>query len=221
MDDAGDRARFAWSLGEEIAHAVSHGVGVVLAIAGLAALVTTAALRGTAWHVTGAAIFGSTLVLLYAASTLYHAIPLVRAKRVLRVLDHSAIYLAIAGTYPPFALGPLRGPSGWALLAFVWIGAVGGIVFKSVALGRAPVVSVVIYALLGWSVLFVLDELFARVPPTGVALLFAGGVCYTVGIVFYAWQKLRFGHFVWHLFVLAGSVLHYFAVLVSVVPRPA
>src|SRR5512139_3957391 len=150
-----------WTLGEEIANSVSHGVGVVLAITGLTTLVALAARHGDAWHVTSSAVFGATLVLLYVASTLYHAIPQPRAKRVLRVLDHSAIYLAIAGTYTPFALGPLRGPSGWALLAFVWIGAVGGIVFKSVALGRAPVVSVAIYVLLGWSVLFVLDELFA------------------------------------------------------------
>lgn len=203
----------SWSLGEEIAHSVSHGVGVVLAIVGLTTLVALATLRGDVWHVTSTAVFGSSLVLLYVASTLYHAIPQPRAKRVLRVLDHSAIYLAIAGTYTPFALGPLRGPSGWALLAFVWIGALGGIVFKSVALERAPVISVVIYALLGWSVLFVLDELFARVPPAGIFLLFAGGICYTVGIAFYAWHRLRFNHFVWHLFVLAGSGCHVCAAL--------
>ena len=219
MDDAGDRARFAWSLGEEIAHAVSHGVGVVLAIAGLAALVTTAALRGTAWHVTGAAIFGSTLVLLYAASTLYHAIPLVRAKRVLRVLDHSAIYLLIAGTYTPFTLGPLRGPWGWALLGVVWAGAAAGIVFKSVAVDRAPILSTALYVAMGWCVVVALGPLVRALAPGGLILLLAGGLAYTLGIVFYAWQR-RFHHFVWHLFVLAGSVLHYFAVLLYVIPRP-
>jgi len=219
MDDAGDRARFAWSLGEEIAHAVSHGVGVVLAIAGLAALVTTAALRGTAWHVTGAAIFGSTLVLLYAASTLYHAIPLVRAKRVLRVLDHSAIYLLIAGTYTPFTLGPLRGPWGWALLGVVWAGAAAGIIFKSVAVDRAPILSTALYVAMGWCVVVALGPLVRALAPGGLILLLAGGLAYTLGIVFYAWQR-RFHHFVWHLFVLAGSVLHYFAVLLYVIPRP-
>ena len=219
MDDAGDRARFAWSLGEEVAHAVSHGVGVVLAIAGLAALVTTAALRGTAWHVTGAAIFGSTLVLLYAASTLYHAIPLVRAKRVLRVLDHSAIYLLIAGTYTPFTLGPLRGPWGWALLGVVWAGAAAGIVFKSVAVDRAPILSTALYVAMGWCVVVALGPLVRALAPGGLILLLAGGLAYTLGIVFYAWQR-RFHHFVWHLFVLAGSVLHYFAVLLYVIPRP-
>jgi len=220
MDDAGDRARFAWSLGEEIAHAVSHGVGVVLAIAGLAALVTTAALRGTAWHVTGAAIFGSTLVLLYAASTLYHAIPLVRAKRVLRVLDHSAIYLLIAGTYTPFTLGPLRGPWGWALLGVVWAGAAAGIIFKSVAVDRAPILSTALYVAMGWCVVVALGPLVRALAPGGLILLLAGGLAYTLGIVFYAWQR-RFHHFVWHLFVLAGSVLHYVAVLLYVIPRPA
>ncbi|HLF55925.1 MAG TPA: hemolysin III family protein [Thermoanaerobaculia bacterium] len=210
-----------WSLGEEIAHAVSHGVGVVLAIGGLAGLVAVAAARGDAWHVTASAVFGATLVLLYTASTLYHALPHPRAKRVFRILDHSAIYLAIAGTYTPFALGPLRGPWGWALFGVVWTAAVAGIVFKSVALGRAPGLSVAIYVAMGWCAVFAFGPLVASVAPGGLALLFAGGICYTLGLVFYAWQRLRFHHFVWHLFVLAGSVLHYLAVLLFVIPRPS
>lgn len=210
-----------WSAGEEIAHAVSHGVGLVLAIAGLTTLVALAALRGDAGHVTAAAIFGATLVLLYSASTLYHALPFPRAKRVFRKLDHAAIYLAIAGTYTPFALGPLRGPVGWTLLVLVWAAAAAGVVFKSVAIERAPVASVALYALLGWAAVFVSRPLAERLGAGGLALLLAGGLCYTAGIAFYAWERLRFHHFVWHLFVLAGSALHYFAVLLYVVPRAA
>jgi hemolysin III len=214
------RSARVWSLGEEIAHSVSHGVGIVLSIAGLAVLVTAAALRGDAWDVTSSAIFGSTLVLMYTASTVYHAVPLPRVRRVLRTLDHSAIYLLIAGTYTPFTLGPLRGPWGWTLFAVVWTAAVAGVVFKSVALGRAPIFSVALYVTMGWCVVVAFGPLARSVEPGGLALLIAGGLCYTLGIVFYAWHRLRFGHFVWHLFVLAGSVLHYLAVLFYVIPRP-
>jgi len=210
----------AWPVGYEIAHAVSHGVGAVLALVGSGGLVAVAVLRGDAWHVASSIVFGLTLVLLYTASTLYHALPQPRVKRIFRVLDHSAIYLLIAGTYTPFTLGPLRGPWGWALFGVVWSGAVAGVVFKSVALGRAPALSVVLYALLGWSVVFALGPLVRSLAPGGVALLFGGGLCYSLGIVFYAWPRLRIGHFVWHLFVLAGSILHYLAVLLFVIPQP-
>ncbi len=210
-----------WTVAEEISHAVSHGIGAALAIAGLAGLVAIAARHGDAWHLVSSAVFGTTLVLLYSASTLYHAIPGERAKRVFRILDHSAIYLLIAGTYTPFTLGPLRGPWGWALFGVVWTGAVAGVVFKIVALGRAPILSVVLYAAMGWSVVFAFGPLVRALAPGGLVLLFAGGLCYTLGLVFYAWERLRFHHFVWHLFVLAGSILHYFAVLLFVLPRPA
>lgn len=219
------RALPRWSLAEEVAHAVSHGVGIALAVGGMAVLVALAALRGDAWHVTSAAVFGATLVLLYAASTVYHSIPawvrLRRAKRVARVLDHSAIFLAIAGTYTPFTLGPLRGPWGWTLLAVVWAGAVGGIVFKAIAVEKAPVVSTALYAAMGWCVIVAFEPLMRALAPGGLALLLAGGLCYTIGIAFYAWTRLRWGHFIWHLFVLAGSTLHYLAVLFYVLPRPA
>lgn len=211
----------SYSQAEEIAHGVSHGIGIVLAIAGLAVLVTRAALAGDGWQVTAGAVYGTTLILLYTASTLYHSIPLPRAKRVLRALDHSAIYLLIAGTYTPFTLGPLRGPWGWGLFALVWAGALGGIVFKSLATGRARVISVMIYLALGWAAVVAAGPLAATVAPGGLALLFGGGLCYTAGLAFFAWKRLRFHHFLWHLCVLAGSVLHYFAVLLYVVPRPA
>jgi hemolysin III len=210
-----------YTVAEEIAHGVSHGIGIVLAIAGLAVLVTSAALRGDVWHVATVAVYGTTLILLYTASTLYHSIPLPRAKRVLRILDHAAIYLLIAGTYTPFALVSLRGPWGWGLFVLVWGGAVCGIVFKSVATGRARILSVVLYVLLGWAVVVAARPLAAAVPRGGIALLVAGGIFYTAGLVFFGWKRLRFHHFLWHLCVLAGSVLHYFAILFYVIPaRP-
>jgi hemolysin III len=211
----------AYSFAEEVAHAVSHGIGVVLAIAGLAVLVAQAALRGDALHVTTSAVFGTTLVLLYVASTLYHAIPIAPAKRILRVLDHASIYLLIAGTYTPFCLGPLRGPWGWSLFALVWTGALAGVLFKSFAIGRAPIASVVLYVALGWSAVLVIGPLARSLPAAGMKLLVAGGLAYTLGLAFYAWRSLRFHHLIWHLFVLAGSILHYFAVLGHVLPRPA
>jgi hemolysin III len=212
------RSEPTFSLGEEIAHAVSHGVGIVLSIIGLTTLVAFAALRGNAWHVVTCAVFGTTLVLAYVASTLYHAVPPGRAKRVLRILDHSSIYLLIAGTYTPFALVSLRGPWGWTLFAVVWTAALAGIVFKSVALGKLPVVSVLLYLAMGWCIVIAFEPLVQALAPGGVKLLFAGGLAYTCGLAFYAARRVRFHHFAWHLFVLAGSVLHFFAVLLYVVP---
>jgi hemolysin III len=210
-----------WSVGEEIANAVSHGLGLVMAFVGLAGLVAVAAAGNDGWALVSSLVFGTTLVLLYAASTLYHAIPHPRAKRILRILDHSAIYLLIAGTYTPFTLGPLRGPWGWALFGVVWTAAVAGVIFKSVALGRAPIVSVALYVAMGWSVVFAFGPLVRSLAPGGVQLLVAGGLAYTLGLVFFAWDRLRYGHFVWHLFVLAGSVCHYFAVLFYALPQPS
>jgi len=164
-------------------------------------------------------IYGAALILMFSASAAYH---LIRAKpqaaQILRKLDHSAIYLLIAGTYTPFTLVSLRGPEGWTLFAVVWIGAVGGILFKTFALGKARIFSVVLYLALGWCVVFAFGPLEQRLAPGGIALLIGGGVCYTLGLIFFAWHRLRFHHFIWHLFVLAGSVLHYFAVLNYVIP---
>jgi hemolysin III len=209
-----------YTLGEEIAHSVTHGVGIVLAIGGLAVLVAFAALKGTAWHVVGSAIFGATLVLAYTASTVYHAIPATfeRAKQVLRVIDHSSIYLLIAGTYTPFCLVNLRGPWGWSLFGVVWGLAVAGIIFKAVLIGRLRVLSVAFYVALGWMVVIAGRPLTQAVAPGGLVLLFGGGIAYTAGVAFYAAQKMRYHHAVWHGFVLAGSILHFFAVLFYVVP---
>ena len=209
-----------YTLGEEIANSITHGVGGLLAIGGLAVLTTFAALRGSAWHVVACSIFGATMVLLYTVSTLYHGIQHRRAKAVLRVLDHSAIFLLIAGTYTPFTLVNLRGPWGWSLFGVIWGLALLGIVFQ-IGLLRRPVVSVLLYIAMGWTVLVAMKPLVGAVAPGGLVLLVSGGLAYTVGIVFYAWRRLPYGHAVWHLFVLAGSVLHFFAILFYVVPLAA
>jgi hemolysin III len=206
-----------YTLGEEIANSITHGVGGLLAIAGLVVLTTFAALRGSAWHVVACTIFGATMVLLYAISTLYHAIQHPRAKAVLRVLDHSAIFLLIAGTYTPFTLVNLRGPWGWSLFGVIWGLALLGIVFQ-IGLLRRPVISVLLYIAMGWTVLVAMKPLIGAVATGGIVLLVSGGLAYTVGIVFYASRQLPYGHAVWHLFVLAGSVLHFFAILFYVVP---
>jgi hemolysin III len=203
----------AWTVGEEVAHSVTHGIGLLAAVAGLAVLVVLAAGTRDPWRITACAIYASTLVLLYGASTLYHALSRTRARAVFRVLDHSAIFLLIAGTYTPFALVSLRGPWGWTLLAIVWGLAVTGIVSKAVFGARWPILSTGLYIGMGWVVLIAVKPLLAHVPPAGIAWLAAGGVAYTGGVLFFAWTRLRYSHAIWHLFVLAGSVCHYVAVV--------
>ena len=208
------------SLGEEIANSVTHGVALLGGFATLAVLVLTAGGQRDRWRLVGGIVFGVTLVVLYLASTLYHALPAGRAKRVLRVLDHSAIYLLIAGTYTPFTLGVLRGPWGWALLGTIWTLALLGIVAKSTLGFRFPRLSTVLYVAMGWLALIAIRPLVAHVPPEGLAWLFAGGVCYTAGVAFYANDtRLRYGHALWHLFVVAGSCCHVVAVLWYASPR--
>jgi hemolysin III len=198
--------------GEEIANSVSHGVGFLAAVATIPILVIGALNDGAA-AVVGAAIFGATMALLYLTSTLYHALRPNRAKRVFQILDHSAIYLLIAGTYTPFTLGVLRGGWGWALFGVIWGLAVIGIFFKSVRGIRYPRLSTVVYIAMGWLVLIAAKPLVDNVPAWGLFWLGAGGVAYTAGVGFYASQRMRYAHFVWHLFVLAGSACHFVAVL--------
>jgi hemolysin III len=207
----------AWSVGEEVAHSVTHGIGLLAAVAGLIALLFLAAGTRDPWRITACAIYASTLVLLYTASTLYHALSRTRARRVLRVLDHTAIFLLIAGTYTPFALVSLRGPWGWTLLVIVWSLAVLGVTAKAVFGTRWPILSTALYIGMGWVVVVAVKPLIAHVPPAGIAWLAAGGLAYTGGVVFYAWTKLRYSHAIWHMFVLAGSVCHYIAVVLYVV----
>jgi hemolysin III len=202
------------SLGEEIANSIVHGLGLAGSLAALFVLVLVAAGRHDPWQIVGGAVFGVTLVLLYLASTLYHALPVCRAKHVLRVLDHVAIYLLIAGTYTPFMLGVLRGPWGWTLLGTIWSLALLGIIVKCTVGFRFPRLSTAIYVAMGWLVLIAANPLVRHVSPAGLAWLLAGGVCYTGGVAFYATdRRMRYGHAVWHLFVLAGSTCHFLAVL--------
>jgi hemolysin III len=200
------------TLGEEIANSVSHGVGFLAAVATLPVLVLSARSQGAA-AVVGAAIFGTTVGLLYLTSTLYHAIGSDRAKRLFRILDHAAIYLLIAGTYTPFTLGVLRGAWGWTLFGLIWGLAVIGIFLKSVRGIRYPRLSTAVYLAMGWLVLVAAKPLLSSVPASGLFWLTAGGVAYTAGVGFYAANRMRYAHFVWHLFVLAGTACHFMAVL--------
>ncbi len=208
------------SLSEEIANSVTHGVGLLASLAALPLIILAAAGRRDPWQLVGGAVFGITLVLLYLASTLYHALPVCRAKRVLRLLDHAAIYLLIAGTYTPFTLGVLRGRWGWALLGTIWALALLGIAAKCMVGFRFPRLSTMLYLAMGWLIVIALHPLVSRISPGGLALLAAGGLCYTGGVVFYATDgRLRYGHALWHLCVIAGSVCHFLAVLWYAVPQ--
>jgi hemolysin III len=201
-----------YKLGDIIANAVTHGVGAVLALAGAIVLVI-AAVGGTAWQVASCSVFGFTLVLVYVCSTLYHSLVRTRARHVFRIIDHSAIYLLIAGTYTPFALVSLHGRLGWLLFAIVWGLAVLGIAFKSFAIGRFEIASVVVYLGMGWLGVFAARPLLHVLTWHGIAWIALGGLFYTAGIIFYALDRLSYFHAFWHLFVLAGSASHYFAVL--------
>jgi hemolysin III len=204
---------------EELANSITHGIGLALSIAGFVVLLVLAAMRGTAWQIVGCAVYGTTLVCVYTASTLYHGIPRPHFRRILKILDHSAIYLLIAGTYTPFLLVNLRGAWGWSLLGVVWGLAIAGIIFKVWFVDRFKILSTAIYVAMGWLALIAVKPLFAAVPITGFICLVAGGLLYTVGVLFFAWKRLPYNHAIWHVFVMAGSICHYLAVLYSVVPR--
>lgn len=204
-------------LGDILANAITHGVGAAFALAGAAYLID-ASTRGNAWQIVSCSTYGGTLVLVYICSTLYHSLVRTRARRVFHILDHSSIYLLIAGTYTPFTLVSLHGRLGWTLFAIVWSLAIAGVVFKSLAIGRFEVASAVIYLAMGWLVIFAMRPLFHAVSWHGVLWLGAGGVAYTVGILFFAFDRAPYFHGIWHVCVLAGSVAHYFAILFYVVP---
>jgi hemolysin III len=201
------------SVGEEIANSVSHGVGLVAAAAATPFLLVTAGRRGDPVGIIGASVFAGTVLVLYLASTLYHALPRNRARRIFQILDHSAIFLLIAGTYTPFTLGALRGPWGWTLFALVWALAAVGVTLKCVGGIRYPKLSTALYVAMGWLALIAIRPLWLRVPFEGWLWLIAGGLAYTGGIAFYAAERVRYGHFVWHVFVLTGTACHFVAVL--------
>ncbi len=201
-----------YTLREEIANSVTHGIGVALSVVGLIALIVLAVLYGDVWRVVGFTVFGASLIILYLASTLYHAIQHRPTKRVLRKFDHAAVYLLIAGTYTPFLLISLRGTIGVPILIAVWVMALLGVLWKLFFTGRFEVIATIVYVLMGWMCLFAIRQMVANVPPAGVVLLFAGGIVYTVGVIFYAMEKIPYNHAVWHLFVLGGSACHFAAV---------
>ncbi len=203
---------------EELASSVTHAIGLVFSLVGFIVLLVLAVMRGSDRHIAGCAIYGSTLVCLYTASTLYHGIQSPHLKRALKVFDHSAIYLLIAGTYTPFLLVNLRGGWGWTLLSIVWTLAVAGIIFKFWFVDYFQILSTVVYLLMGWLALIAVKPLFGLVPTGGLIWLIAGGLAYTVGVVFYTWKRIPYNHVIWHAFVMAGSACHYFAVLYSVIP---
>ena len=201
-----------YTLREEIANGVTHGIGAALSIVGLIVLVVTAVLYGTVWHVVSYSIFGASLIILYMASTLYHSIQTPKLRPILRIIDHSSIFLLIAGTYTPFLLTALRGLWGWSFFGIVWGIAILGILFKVFFIGKLEVLSTIAYVGMGWLCVFAFKQMLATVPPAGVTWLVAGGVVYTVGVLFYAIKKIPYNHAIWHLFVLGGSICHFIAV---------
>ena len=202
------------SQAEEIANSISHGIGLVAALVGTPFLIVRAVRYGDAGLIVGTCIFSMTIILLYLASTLYHALPMGKAKRVFRVIEHSAIFLLIAGTYTPFTLGVFRGAWGWTLFGVIWGLALVGVALKTFDATFRPILSTGLYLLMGWVVVIAIDPLLERVPTAGLLLLIAGGLSYTIGVVFFATDsRLQYGHLIWHLFVIVGTVCHYFAVL--------
>src|SRR6266436_706709 len=201
------------TLGEEIANSISHGIGLILALLATPILIMAALRYGSVWNMIGVSVFAASMVALYLASTLYHSLTHDRAKRVFRMFDHGAIFLLIAGTYTPFTLGVLRGPWGLTLLALIWTLAAIGLTMKAVFGARYNRLSVILYLVMGWLVVIAAPQVLRVMPLSGLAWLLAGGIAYTAGVGFYAAHRVRYAHFAWHLFVIAGTTCHFFAVL--------
>jgi hemolysin III len=206
-----------YSFREELWNCITHGVGAFFSVVALVLLLFYAS-GGGPRHVMSAAIFGVTLILLYAASTLYHSFRKPRLKSFFKILDHSCIYLLIAGTYTPFLMVTLRGVLGWTMFAVIWLMAVAGVLFKIFFVHRFKILSTIAYIFMGWIIIFAIKPLTAALPSGGLVWLVAGGLAYTTGAIFYAWHRLPFNHAIWHIFVLAGSACHFFAVIFYVLP---
>ncbi|MBS7369284.1 MAG: hemolysin III family protein [Oscillospiraceae bacterium] len=206
-----------YTLGEEIFNSVTHGVGSLLSIAGTVVLIVLAAINSDAWAVVSCAIYGSSLIILYTMSTLYHAITNKTAKAFFRIMDHNTIFFLIAGTYTPITLVALRGALGWVLFGIVWGAAAIGIVLNSIDLEKFRKPSVVCYVAMGWVIIIAIRPMIQHVTPLSLWFLLIGGLCYTVGIIFYALKKVKYFHSVWHIFTVAGSVFHYFSILLIIV----
>ena len=204
------------SRGEELANSLSHAAGLLAALVATPFLIGSARRNGETAFVVGAAVFATSMVVLYLASTIYHALPAGDTKRAFRVIEHSAIYVLIAGTYTPFTLGVLRGPWGWSLLVSVWTFALAGVVMKLFGNRPHPILSTALYLVMGWLIVVAAEPLMTRMPLSGLVWLMAGGAAYTLGVIFFAADaRVRYAHFLWHLFVLAGTTCHVFAVLDS------
>jgi hemolysin III len=206
---------------EEFANCVTHGIGLLMSLAGFVTLVALAYLRGSAWHIIGCVIYGLTLIAVYATSTLYHSFQKPRLKHIFLIADQVAIYLLIAGTYTPFMLVNLRGPWGWTLLTLVWALAICGVGCRVGMAERGEAFTMPLYLAMGWLAIIAVKPIFASVPLGGLAWIGAGGLAYMIGLIFFAWKSLPFHHTIWHLFVIVGSVCHYFAVMFYVLPAKA
>ncbi|MFZ5969324.1 MAG: PAQR family membrane homeostasis protein TrhA [Bacillota bacterium] len=198
--------------GEEIVNAILHGIGLGLAIAALVVLVIFSNLYGDIWNIISFSIYGATLVILYLSSTLYHAFPQGKVKNVFEIFDHAAIYLLIAGTYTPLTLISLRGALGWTIFGIVWGMAVIGVIFKAFWVKKFVILSTLLYVLMGWLIVFAMKPLVAAMPTSSMIFLIAGGGLYTTGTIFYIWRKMKYHHAIWHLFVLGGSICHFFTI---------
>jgi hemolysin III len=202
------------SRGEELANSISHGAGLVAAIVATPFLILRAVEHGDAGFIVGASVFAASMITLYLASTLYHALHPGRLKHIFRIIEHSAIFLLIAGTYTPFTLGILRGAWGWSLFGMIWGLAAIGILLKIVSGATRPIAFTILYLLMGWLIVIAAKPFYEHLPASGLAWLVAGGLAYTLGVAFFTTdERVRYGHFIWHLFVIAGTTCHYFAVL--------
>lgn len=208
----------SYSAEEEIAHTITHAIGALLSVAGLVIMLILANMNGDVWHVISSSVFGATLIILYSASSLYHGISNPRAKAILKQLDHAAIYLLIAGTYTPFLLVSLRGVWGWSLFAVIWSIAIAGMALEFIDARRFKKLSLWLYLGLGWIVVLAIKPMFEQVEPGGLILLLLGGLSYSLGVIFYVRKQMAYHHAIWHLFVLAGSMFHFFSVLFYVIP---
>ncbi len=201
------------SVGEEIFNSITHGIGTLLSIAALVLLVVIAAIKGNAWHIVSFSIFGSTLVLLYLSSTLYHSFTKDKIKNLFARFDHAAIFLLIAGTYTPLLLTVVRGALGWTLFGIIWGVAITGVVVRSIYLTKFRKLMVGVYVAMGWMFIFAIIPLINNLSGTSLTFLFLGGGFYSLGVIFYVWRNLKYGHGIWHLFVFAGSIMHFFSVI--------
>jgi len=204
------------TVGEEIFNSITHGIGVLLSIAALVLLVVHAVGKGDVWHIVSYTIYGSSMVLLYLSSTLYHSFTKGKVKNLFARFDHAAIFLLIAGTYTPFLLTVLRGTLGWTLFGIIWGVAIAGVVIRSIYLTRFRKLMVALYLAMGWMFVVAVGPMMRNLPQLSIIFLFLGGIFYSAGVVFYMWRNLKYGHGIWHLFVLAGSIMHFFAVMYSV-----